>query len=164
MVVGRTGKDVTKRVVCGVCWVFLREGEDISMRDWLGGGTREWKKMAGGIGYRDRGVNIHREERRHTSYRTLPFQHDLGFRTFCPCCIRPVVPGVCDDLRDGIAFRPCRDVVAGDEDAPKEHEGVMCARDMASFTVPDLGLRLAEEKQGGSAIGDSKKWSSEEGR
>jgi hypothetical protein len=32
------------------------------MRDWLGGGTREWNKMAGGSGYRDRGVNIQREE------------------------------------------------------------------------------------------------------
>jgi hypothetical protein len=42
-----------------------------------------------------------------------------------------MVPGVCDDLGDGIAFRPCRDVVAGDEGASEEHEGVMWARDMA---------------------------------
>jgi hypothetical protein len=36
--------------------------------------------------------------------------------------------------------------------------------DMASFVVLDLGLRLAEGKQGGIAIEESKKWSSEEGR
>jgi hypothetical protein len=39
----------------------------------------------------------------------------------------------------------------------------MWARDMASFVVPDLGRRLAEGKQGGNAIGKSKKWRSEEG-
>jgi hypothetical protein len=53
VVVGRTDKDVTERVVCGVCWIFLREGEGISMREWLGGGKREWIEMAGGSGYRD---------------------------------------------------------------------------------------------------------------
>jgi hypothetical protein len=65
---------------------------------------------------------------------------------------------VCDDLGNSIAFRPCRDVVAGDECATEEHEGVTWARDMASFVVLDLGLRLAEGKQGGSAIEESKKW------
>jgi hypothetical protein len=83
--VGRTGKDVTERVVCGICWICLREGEGISimrewMREWLGDGRREWIKMARGGGYHNRGVNIRREERRHTSYPTLPFQHNLGFR------------------------------------------------------------------------------------
>jgi hypothetical protein len=77
--VGRTGKDGSERGVCGVCGICLHEKEGIDMSLWLGGGMREWNKTAGGSEYRDRGVNIRREERRHTSYSTLPRQHDLGF-------------------------------------------------------------------------------------
>jgi hypothetical protein len=58
----------------------------------------------------------------------------------------------------------CRDAVAGDEDAPEEHEGVTWAGHMASFVILDLGRRLAEGKQGGIAIGESEKWRSEEER
>jgi hypothetical protein len=39
--VGRTGKDVTERVVCGVCGICLHEKEGIDMSLWLGGSMRE---------------------------------------------------------------------------------------------------------------------------
>jgi hypothetical protein len=80
VVAGRTGKDVSERGVCGVCGICLHEEERIGMSLRLGGGMREWKKTAGGSGYRDKGVNICREERRHTAYRIFSLQHDLDFR------------------------------------------------------------------------------------
>jgi hypothetical protein len=68
---------------------------------------------------------------------------------------------VCDDIGDGIAGRSCRSPY---ESTPEEHEAVTWARDMALFMILDLGLRLAGGKQGGIAIGESRKWRSEEGR
>jgi hypothetical protein len=44
------------------------------------------------------------------------------------------------------------------------HEAVTWAGHMASFVVLDPGRRLAEQKKGGSAIEESKKWRSEEER
>jgi hypothetical protein len=72
-----------------------------------------------------------------------------------------MAPGVCDDYGDSITFTLGR---SPHESTPEEHEAVTWTRDMASFVVLGLGLRLAEEKQGGSAIEESKKWRSEEGR
>jgi hypothetical protein len=49
------------------------------MREWLGGGKREWIKMASGGGYSDRGVNIRREENDIHAVPLFPSNTTLAF-------------------------------------------------------------------------------------